>query len=75
MGLDLETVEGVAAHDRALARVVEACRKTGKFPGIHGGSVAGARRRREQGFLFVTVNDLAVIEAGVSEALRQVPAP
>jgi len=36
MGIDLKTVEGVQAHDQALGRVLEACRKTGKFPGIFG---------------------------------------
>jgi 4-hydroxy-2-oxoheptanedioate aldolase len=72
MAVDLDTAEGVAAHDRALERVLAACHKTGKFPGIFGGSLAATRRRLEQGFLFVTVDDSAVIGAGVQEALRLV---
>ena len=71
MGIDLKTTEAVAAHDQALGRVLEACRKTGKFPGIFGGSVAATRRRLEQGFLFVTVDDWAVIGTGAHEVLRQ----
>jgi 4-hydroxy-2-oxoheptanedioate aldolase len=72
MGVDLKTAAGVQAHDQALGRVLDACRKTGKFPGIFGGSAATTRRRLEQGFLFVTVDDSAVLGSGVSEVLRQV---
>ncbi len=72
MGVDLKTAEGVRAHDQALERVLAACRKTGKFPGIFGGSPAATRRRLEQGFLFVTFDDPAVIGAGVQEVKRLV---
>jgi 4-hydroxy-2-oxoheptanedioate aldolase len=75
MGIDMNTTQGVQAHDQALGRVLEACRKTGKFPGIFGGTVAATRRRLEQGFLFVTLDDSAVIGTGVHEALRQVKPP
>ncbi len=72
MGVDLKAPEGVQAHDRALEHVLAACRKTGKFPGIFGGSPEATRRRLEQGFLFVTLDDAAVIGAGVQEVLRLV---
>jgi 4-hydroxy-2-oxoheptanedioate aldolase len=72
MGVDLTTPEGLQAHERALGRVLEACRKTGKIPGIFGGALDITRRRVEQGFRFVTVDDSSVIAAGVQEALRQV---
>ncbi len=68
----MKAPEGVQAHDQALEHVLAACRKTGKFPGIFGGSPATTRRRLEQGFLFVTVDDAAVIGAGVQEVLRLV---
>ena len=64
--------EGRQAHDQALERVLKACRQTGKLPGIFGGDVATTRRRVEQGFLFVTVDDMAVIGTGAQEALRRV---
>ena len=72
MGVDTKTAEGLQAHEQALGRVLEACRKTGKIPGIFGGDIATTRRRVGQGFLFVTVDDMAVIGAGVQETLRQV---
>ena len=72
MGVDVDTAEGHQAHEQALSRVLEACHKTGKIPGIFGGDIATTRRRVEQGFLFVTVDDTAVIGAGVQEVLRQV---
>jgi 4-hydroxy-2-oxoheptanedioate aldolase len=72
MGVDLGTAEGRQAHEQALGRVLEACRQTGKIPGIFGGDVATTRRRVEQGFLFVTVDDTAVIGAGVQAALQHV---
>jgi 4-hydroxy-2-oxoheptanedioate aldolase len=73
MGVDLGTPAGLAAHDRALGRILRACRNTGKFPGIFGGSLASTQRRLEQGFLFVTVDDGAVVSAGAQAALRLVP--
>jgi 4-hydroxy-2-oxoheptanedioate aldolase len=72
MGVDMKTAEGQSAHEQALQQVLEACRTTGKIPGIFGGTLATTRRRVEQGFLFVTVDDMAVIGAGGQEALRQV---
>ena len=72
MGVDLGTGEGQQAHAQALGRVLEACHQTGKIPGIFGGDIATTWRRVEQGFLFVTVDDTAVIRAGAQAALRPV---
>jgi 4-hydroxy-2-oxoheptanedioate aldolase len=72
MGVDLKTPAGRQAHDQALERVLQACRKTGKIPGIFGGDVATTRRRVEQGFLFVTLDDMAIIGTGAQVALREV---
>lgn len=41
-------------HQRSLERVIEACRNTGKIPGLACGSPAEAKRRAEQGFRFLT---------------------
>ena len=50
MGVEL----GTAAHDEAVLRILDACRKTGKVPGI-AATPQIAQHRLEQGFLFVTV--------------------
>lgn len=52
LGLDLTTDSGRQKHEDAIMRVLEACHKTGKVPGIAGG-VAG-ERWLDKGFLFVT---------------------
>lgn len=51
-------VTGQVTHplvEAAAERVLEVCRKYGKIPGIFCGSGAMARRRQEQGFLFLGV--------------------
>ncbi len=52
MGVDRNTPEGAKAVEEAILRVLEACRKTGKIPGIAAGDDAGYWI--ERGFLFVT---------------------
>jgi 4-hydroxy-2-oxoheptanedioate aldolase len=58
MGVDLTTPEGAAEHRAAILRVLEACRKTGKVPGIASGP--NAREWLELGFRFVTAGGDAV---------------
>jgi 4-hydroxy-2-oxoheptanedioate aldolase len=48
-------------HQRALERVLAACRDTGKVPGLACSSPAEARRRAEQGFRYLT----AATDAGM----------
>ena len=56
-------------HRLALERVLAACRDTGKVPGIAGRGLEDARRRRLQGFQFITVtSDAALIAQGASAA-------
>lgn len=56
-------------HRLALERVLAACRDTGKIPGIAGRGLEDARRRRLQGFQFITVtSDAALIAQGASAA-------
>jgi len=52
MGIDVSTPEGAKAHEAAILAVLDACRKTGKIPGIC--SMAATRRWIDAGFLFVT---------------------
>ncbi len=54
MGLDLSTDEGREAHTAAIRGIIEACRKTGKIPGISTGAAEDAQRWIDEGCLFVT---------------------
>ncbi len=57
-------------HARALERVVEACRNTGKIPGLACGSVEEAKLRAEQGFQFLTAgSDIGFMLAGADAGL------
>ena len=70
MGVDLSTPEGAAAHEAAILRVLEACRKTNKIPGIAGGE--DAQRWIKHGFLFVTAGgDGGFVYRGARETLRK----
>jgi 4-hydroxy-2-oxoheptanedioate aldolase len=74
--MDLARSLGVApgsqTHEDAIHATLEACRKTGKVPGIYTPNVATARRRIEQGFRFVTAaDDGKLIAAGAKEVLHQ----
>jgi len=78
--MDLARSMGVApdapAHQEAILRVLEACRRTGKIPGIYTPNAATARRRIVQGFQFVTAaDDGGLIAAGAQEVLRQLERP
>ena len=54
MRLDLSTPAGREAHTEAILGIIEACRKTGKIPGISTGAAPDARRWIDEGCLFVT---------------------
>jgi 4-hydroxy-2-oxoheptanedioate aldolase len=63
---------GAQIHQDAILRVLDACHKTGKIPGIYTPNAATARLRIEQGFRFVTVaDDGGLITEGAQEVLRQ----
>ncbi len=69
MGVDLATVEGSAQHRAAILSVLEACRKTGKVPGI--ASSPDAREWLELGFRFVTAGgDFAYVLEGARRTLE-----
>ena len=72
MGLDLTTPEGREAHTEAILGIIEACRKTGKIPGIWTGSAQDAQRWIDEGCLFVTAGtDSAWVVDKAQETLRQ----
>lgn len=58
-------------HARALERVVQACRNTGKIPGLACASPEEAKRRAEQGFQFLTAgSDVGFMLAGARTGLQ-----
>ena len=57
-------------HARALERVVEACRNTGKIPGIAAMGIEDGIRRAQQGFQFITAgSDAGFIASGAASGL------
>jgi len=72
LALSIGVAQGAPAHEDAILRVLAACRKTGKIPGIYTPNAAVARRRIEQGFQFVTAaDDGGLLVAGAREVVRQ----
>ncbi|MEJ5197414.1 MAG: aldolase/citrate lyase family protein [Anaerolineae bacterium] len=55
LAASLGTQRGSEAHAAAILRVLEACCKTGKVPGLHTYTLAEAQRWLEAGFRFITV--------------------
>jgi len=64
LGAEVSTPAGRQQHEEAVLRVLAACRRTGKIPGIAGGMHADPWL--EKGFLFVTcvADTAAVTETG-----------
>ena len=72
MGVDVSTASGREAHRAAILRVLDACRKTGKIPGIFTADFVTARYWIERGFRFVTVSsDIGFMLSGAQESLRE----
>ena len=58
-------------HARALERVIEACRNTGKIPGFAAFSPDDAKRRAEQGFIYLTAgSDSGFLMGGARAGLK-----
>lgn len=55
-------------HARALERVLEACRNTGKVPGIWTGSPEAALARARQGFRFLTAGSDSSLLSGAAQS-------
>jgi 4-hydroxy-2-oxoheptanedioate aldolase len=69
LALSLEVEEGHPVHEKAILQVLEACRQTGKIPGICG---PGRQSQwLEAGFLFVTVgSDGGCVSRGAASIVR-----
>ena len=71
MGIHPREASKHEEHQRALERVVQACRNTGKIPGIWTGSPEEAVRRAEQGFRYITAgSDVGFLAAGAAAGLK-----
>jgi len=58
-------------HVRALERVVQACRNTGKIPGIDTGASESVVKRVEQGFIFIPMgSDVKFLASGAAAGLQ-----
>jgi 2-keto-3-deoxy-L-rhamnonate aldolase RhmA len=69
--LGLRGRQNEPAHDAAIARIVEAARKHGKFLGRPAGSPDQVRRYREQGFLlFQMPTEIGLMEMGARQLLE-----
>jgi 4-hydroxy-2-oxoheptanedioate aldolase len=55
-------------HAKAIERVLEACRNTGKIPGFAAFSPEDAKRRAEQGFLYLTAGSDIGFMVGAARA-------
>ncbi|MGE3908064.1 MAG: HpcH/HpaI aldolase/citrate lyase family protein, partial [Chloroflexota bacterium] len=53
MGIDPRKAHESDEHARALEKIVQACKNTGKIPGIAAGGIENAKQRAEQGFQFI----------------------
>jgi len=72
MGVDLSTTEGRAAHRAAILKVLDACHRTGKIPGIACLTDA-VGEWVDQGFRFVTAGfDVMYLRNGAQNMLRLV---
>ncbi len=71
MGIHPKDMANDDRHARALERVVQACRNTGKIPGLACASPEEAKRRAEQGFQFLTAgSDVGFMLAGARAGLQ-----
>jgi 4-hydroxy-2-oxoheptanedioate aldolase len=58
-------------HARALESILQACRNTGKIPGIAARSIEDGVQRAQLGFRFITAgSDLGFVLSGAAESLK-----
>ncbi|MDP8922955.1 MAG: aldolase/citrate lyase family protein [Chloroflexota bacterium] len=71
MGIDPRRQGEDDRHARALEKIIEACKNTGKIPGIAAGDPANGKQRAEQGFQFIVAgSDLGFMLAGAQAGLK-----
>jgi 4-hydroxy-2-oxoheptanedioate aldolase len=70
MGLDPRETDADERHALAIERVLQACRNTGKVPGLACMTPEDARRRANQGWRFLTAgSDAQMIQSGARAGL------
>ncbi len=70
MGLPPRPERPIPEHEAAIRTIREACLDNGIVAGIHCTSGAEARRRREEGFVMISVgNDAALLKKSAGDAL------
>jgi len=73
MGIDPRRQAEDDRHARALEQIVQACKNTGKVPGIAAGSPEDGKRRAEQGFQYIVAgSDLGFMLAGAAAGLKTI---
>jgi 4-hydroxy-2-oxoheptanedioate aldolase len=71
MGIHPRDAANDERHARALERIVQACRNTGKIPGLACGSPEEAKRRAAQGFQFLTAgSDVGFMTGGARAGVK-----
>ncbi|HEV2123734.1 MAG TPA: aldolase/citrate lyase family protein [Chloroflexota bacterium] len=71
MGIHPRDIPTSDEHARALEQVVQACRNTGKIPGLSCSSPEEARRRVDEGYLFLTAGaDIGFMLAGARAGIK-----
>ena len=71
MGTDPRKQADDERHARALEKIVQACKDTGKVPGIACGSPEEGKRRVEQGFQYIVAgSDVGFMLAGAKAGLK-----
>lgn len=71
MGIHPRNAGNDDRHARALETVIEACRNTGKIPGFAAFTPDDAKRRAEQGFIYLTAgSDSGFLMSGANAGLK-----
>ncbi len=71
MGIHPRDAANHEGHQRALERVIQACRNTGKIPGFAAAGPEDAVRRAQQGFRYVTSgSDVGFLLSGARAGLK-----
>lgn len=71
MGIDPRKADESDEHARALEKIVQACRNTGKIPGIAAGGIENGKRRAAQGFQYIICgSDSGFMMAGARAGLQ-----
>ncbi|MCC6177571.1 MAG: hypothetical protein IT305_19905 [Chloroflexi bacterium] len=71
MGIDPRQQGQSEEHARALEKIIQACKNTGKIPGIAAGSPEEGKRRADQGFQYIVAGgDIGFLISGAKAGLK-----